>query len=83
MLQVRQINNISSVTLISLNISLGWGATQYGSKTSDELMKVELDIFDNDNCNTILSDSLSLTPEKYLDGSQICSGVLEGKWLHF
>ncbi|KAL7021811.1 hypothetical protein ACKWTF_012037 [Chironomus riparius] len=59
-------------------IATGWGATQYGSKTSDELMKVELDIFDNNNCNTILSDSLSLTPEKYLDNSQICAGILEG-----
>ena len=59
-------------------IILGWGATQYGTKTSDELMKVELDVFDNDNCNVLLSDSLSLTPEKYLDDSQICAGFLEG-----
>lgn len=41
-------------------------------------MKVELDIFHNDECNTLLSESLSLTPEKYLDDSQVCSGVLEG-----
>lgn len=46
-------------------------------------MKVELDLFDNDDCNRLLSDSLSLTPDKYLDDSQICAGILKGKFVCF
>ena len=56
----------------SKTIATGWGNTEeLGGSTSDELMKVELDIIENSKC------------QKYFDetviNSQMCAGVLTGK----
>lgn len=61
---------------MSRTIATGWGYTQaVGGETSDELMKVELNIIDNTQCNRYFED------DKLEDGilnSQLCCGVLAG-----
>ena len=57
-------------------MATGWGYTEAFGQTSDELMKVELDIIDNQVCNGFMEGA------KLDDGiisSQICAGVLAGK----
>lgn len=67
-----QTPNINS----SKTIATGWGYTEALGQTSEELMKVELDIINNSDCNSFLVDA------KLDDGiqdSQMCAGVLTGK----
>jgi secreted trypsin-like serine protease len=67
-----QTPNINS----SKTIATGWGYTEaLSGLTSEELMKVELDLINNRECNNLLEDA------KLDDGivdSQICAGVLTG-----
>lgn len=54
-------------------IASGWGYKKYGGEISEDLMKVKLDIQNNELCVQAYSD------ENYVIGSnQICAGVLEG-----
>lgn len=63
---------------ISKVVATGYGYTGYASPQSEELLKVELDVIDQYQCNDLLEEKLSLTREKLIDSSQICAGVLRG-----
>lgn len=54
-------------------IASGWGRTEYAGSTSDDLMKVYLDILDNQKCVKSFEDEDFLINE-----NQICSGNLTG-----
>jgi Trypsin len=54
-------------------IASGWGSTDYASSTSNELMKVRLDVLDSSRCSKIYNEE-GLT----IDQKQICAGVLVG-----
>lgn len=54
-------------------IATGWGQTESNIGISDELIKVELDIYDTILCERIYEDEDYLVNE-----NNICSGVLEG-----
>lgn len=53
----------------------GWGYTKTYATTSDELMKVDLDVVNNDNCRQqVKSKMIKLG----VISSQLCAGVLKG-----
>lgn len=57
-------------------IATGWGYTEIaGEKTSDELMKVELDIINNPQCNNYFDDGKL---DNGIIDTQMCAGVLTG-----
>lgn len=49
----------------------GWGLTEPFGKTSDELLKVELDVLSSTSCNNIVSKSTKLTHG--IVSSQMCA----------
>jgi len=54
-------------------IASGWGYTEVAGPTSDELLKVELDIIPNDRCSAIFNDESNYN----IDNTQLCAGVLQ------
>lgn len=83
--KIRFTNNIRPACLwqgLNLNISkvvaTGWGYTGYASPQSEELLKVELDVIEQSQCNKLIEENLSLSREKLTDKSQLCAGVLNG-----
>lgn len=54
----------------------GWGKTSTFSETSDELMKVVLDVMSSDDCYEILDEDI-IADEIY--PTQICAGGIRGK----
>lgn len=54
-------------------IATGWGLTEAFGEGSDELLKVGLDIINNDDCNHYLDD----LDNKIID-TQMCAGELKG-----
>ncbi|XP_062552704.1 serine protease snake-like [Armigeres subalbatus] len=57
-------------------LATGFGHTEYGGKSSDQLMKVQLDVFDASACNYLNSGSVRRKfPQGVID-SQICAGSL-------
>lgn len=63
---------------VSKAVAIGWGYVGYASPQSDELLKVELDIIDQNLCNRLIEDKLSLSYDELTDRSQLCAGVLRG-----
>lgn len=59
-------------------IATGWGTTGYATQQSEELLKVELDVIAENQCNPLLKRNLALTGDKLVDYSQLCAGVLQG-----
>lgn len=57
-------------------VATGWGDSETFGKASEELMKVELDIINNHQCNSYLDDPKL---DKGILDSQMCAGVLAGK----
>lgn len=56
-------------------IATGWGYTKFRGQTSDALMKVELNVIDNLECDNILDlDRL----KNGVDSAQMCAGNLTG-----
>lgn len=56
-------------------IATGWGYTEAAGQTSDELMKVELDIIGNNVCNNYFEEGKL---DRGIIDSQMCAGVLAG-----
>lgn len=56
-------------------IATGWGYTETAGQTSDELMKVELDVIANKDCEKFFED---VKLGKGIIGSQMCAAVLSG-----
>lgn len=55
-------------------IAIGWGYTSYARETSVDLMKVQLDILNNNVCTRTFEDH-----DVVINGrNQICAGVLAG-----
>jgi secreted trypsin-like serine protease len=67
-----QSTNINS----SKTVATGWGYTEALGQTSEELMKVELDIINNEECNNYFEDAKL---DEGIIRSQMCAGVLAGK----
>lgn len=65
-----QSDNIGQPTAIAT----GWGYTQYAGSISNELMKVQLDLLDNNVCSKSFEDDGNIVISK----KQICAGVLAG-----
>ncbi|XP_075221649.1 venom protease-like isoform X2 [Lycorma delicatula] len=55
-------------------IATGWGSTENGGTTSKELLKVELNLIDNDKCNYFYSDL-----PNGVDETMLCAGDLSGR----
>jgi secreted trypsin-like serine protease len=68
----------SDVINYTKTIATGYGTLEYASLTSDVLRKVELDILETRQCNSLLMDSLNLSHDKLVDDTQLCAGVLSG-----
>lgn len=58
-------------------IALGWGQTSFQGESSDNLLKVELQLFDNQKCIESYPKELRL-PNGIVD-TQVCAGDLSGK----
>lgn len=56
-------------------IASGWGYTEALGQTSNDLMKVELDLISNRQCNGLLEDAKL---DNGIIDSQMCAGVLTG-----
>lgn len=56
-------------------MATGWGYTEAAGQTSDELMKVELDIINNPQCNSYFEEGKL---DQGIVSSQLCAGVLSG-----
>lgn len=56
--------NIASAT--------GYGSVAWQGKSSNNLLKVQLDIFDQNTCETAFDDELLITR------NQLCAGILSG-----
>jgi len=56
-------------------VATGWGYTETAGQTSDELMKVELDIIDNVQCNRYFEDAKL---DNGILETQLCAGDLAG-----
>lgn len=64
-----QTENLGKTT----TVASGFGYTQYSGAVSNELMKVQLDVFSSDLCQKVYEDEHLL-----IDRHQICAGVLSG-----
>lgn len=64
-----QSNNIGQAS----TVASGFGYTQYAGTTSNELLKVKLDIIDNSVCQKTFEDV-----DAVINQNQICAGVLSG-----
>lgn len=62
----------SSISQSSVTAT-GWGFTEYSGSSSDELLKVQLNILDNNVCSEALAESGFV-----LNQNHICAGVLSG-----
>lgn len=49
-------------------IASGWGATQYEGESSNNLMKVKLDLLESDECSIVIGSIL-------ITENQICAGL--------
>lgn len=56
-------------------LASGWGATEYAGSSSDDLLKVGLDILDLNLCKRAFSDYEDII----ITDNQLCSGILAGK----
>lgn len=56
-------------------VATGWGATEFAGPSSEDLLKVGLDILDLNLCKTAFEDH----QEIIVNDNQICSGILAGK----
>lgn len=63
---------------ISRVVATGWGYTGVSSPQNEVLLKVELDVIDQSQCNDLIEKNLSLSREKLTDKSQLCAGILNG-----
>lgn len=66
-----QTQNIASSSVIAT----GWGYTETAGQTSDELLKVELNIIDNNKCGKFFEDAKL---DEGIIGTQMCAGILSG-----
>lgn len=64
-----QVNNFGAKA-----IATGWGSTENYGSTSDELLKVQLDLLDNNLCVEAFEDD----DDVVIDEDQICAGLLSG-----
>lgn len=55
-------------------VATGWGYTQMSGQTSDELLKVELNIIGNKLCDNFYQEQL----DEGIKSTQMCAGVLTG-----
>lgn len=56
-------------------IATGWGKTQYGGLTSDDLKKVDINYFSIDQCRETYRDvAPRRIPNGIVDDTQICAG---------
>lgn len=55
-------------------IAVGWELTEYAGETSSDLMKVRLDLYETDICQTSFEDDSGLI----INDNQICAGILAG-----
>lgn len=55
-------------------IATGWGHTQYAGSISDDLMKVQLDLLDLNQCVTAFEDDDNIL----INRNKVCAGVLTG-----
>lgn len=58
-------------------IATGWGNTEFGGAKSDGLLKVALDIIDNNYCNSFYQDIRRILPQG-ITNSMMCAGILQG-----
>lgn len=58
----------------SQTVASGWGYTEYAGQVTSELMKVRLDLLDNDLCVKTYEDE----PTLIINKNQICAGILSG-----
>lgn len=57
---------------------IGWGATSFGGPTSDDLIKGDLDLFSDADCNESYSEDTDELPSGIIS-SQICAGDAKRK----
>lgn len=62
----------SSISQSSVTAT-GWGFTEFGGASSDELLKVQLNVLKNNICSEALAESGFV-----LNQNHICAGVLSG-----
>jgi secreted trypsin-like serine protease len=54
--------------------AIGWGIVGYYQETSDDLLKVEINVFDNSECVHQFEDDYEIV----INDNQICAGVRAG-----
>ncbi|XP_071441258.1 serine protease snk-like [Hetaerina americana] len=61
-------------------IATGWGRVGFGEDPSMELLKVELDVFDETKCNQTFEDVITKTNQlrRGIDSTMLCAGILSG-----
>ncbi|XP_046409252.1 uncharacterized protein LOC124174198 [Ischnura elegans] len=61
-------------------IATGWGRVGFGEDPSQELLKVELDVFDVAQCNETFETEIKTTNQlkRGIDSTMICAGILKG-----
>ncbi|XP_066991487.2 serine protease snake [Anabrus simplex] len=64
---------------VNKTIATGWGQIAYAEKQSDVLLKVALDIINNDQCNRMYRSSVGTQAlPQGITSSMMCAGVLRG-----
>lgn len=59
----------------TIPIATGWGRTQYGGVTSDDLKKVDISYFTIEQCQEVYKDvAPRRIPKGIVDETQICAG---------
>ncbi|KAJ3644249.1 hypothetical protein Zmor_026917 [Zophobas morio] len=58
-------------------IATGWGYTSYGGSTSNDLLKVVLDLFNQSTCSQYYQNHRRVT-QGILDNLQVCAGSVKG-----
>ncbi|XP_046409253.1 serine protease snake-like [Ischnura elegans] len=61
-------------------VATGWGRVGFGGERSNELLKVELDVFDEAKCNKTFEVEIRTTNQlmRGIDSTMLCAGILSG-----
>ncbi|XP_026807478.1 serine protease Hayan-like [Rhopalosiphum maidis] len=73
------LNNNENIDYSHKVTATGWGSIEYGDRSSDHLLKVDLDLIDNRQCNKLYeAESKTRTLSRGIIDSMLCAGDLAG-----
>ncbi|CAH1723407.1 unnamed protein product [Aphis gossypii] len=73
------LNNNNNIDYSHKVTATGWGSIEYGDRSSDHLLKVDLDLIDNRRCNKLYeAESKTRTLSRGIIDSMLCAGDLAG-----